>query len=335
MTVQTPSITLIKNYLSKETLLPIFFLCGDDSFAIDKAVEGIKEAVKPLLESEFDFENYSMDKKEDFDAILNSASAFPFGSGKKLIIVKHFEKVSDKKKLTAYVKEPSESTVLVVAHYDRVKNTKSQPFAELLKKKFFFQTPYLRGGDLVSWLSEQGKELGISLGYSEAQLLIDTVGNDKTLLESQLQKFREYLNGKGRVTAEIIQKLSFSAKGYTIFDFLNVLGKGDKKKSVEILYNLLDNGTEMVYVNVMISKFIQTLAKALEIAPKIPDTKIASKKIGVSEYYYKNCLNSKYLLNEKRIKNAAHALLEAELNIKTKNMEGKTIGLMLVSDILS
>ncbi len=335
MAVQTPSIALVKNYLSKETLLPIFFLCGDDGFTIDKAVEEITEAAKSLVESEFDFEKYSMDKKEDFDAILNSASAFPFGSGKKLIIVKHFEKVAVKKKLTSYVKSPSESTVLVITYYDRVKNPNSQPFGELLKNKFLFQTPYLKGGDLVSWLSAQAKELGISLGYSEAQLLIDTVGSDKTLLESQLQKFGEYLNGKGRVTTEIIQKLSFSAKGYTIFDFLNVLGKGDKKKSVEILYNLLDNGSDMVYVNVMVSKFIQTLAKALEIAPKIPEPKIASKKIGVSEYYYKNCLNAKYLLNENRIKNAARALLEAELNIKTKNMDGKTIGLLLVSDILS
>ena len=91
----------------------------------------------------------------------------------------------------------------------------------------------------------------------------------------------------------------------------------------------------MVYINVMLAKYIETLSKALEISLKIHDPKIAAKKIGVSEYYYKNCLNARYLLNERRLNNAAHALLEAELNIKTKNMDGKTIGLLLISDILS
>ncbi len=335
MAQQIPSIATVKNFLDKENLLPVYFLAGDDSFTIDKTVEEIKEAVKPLLDSEFDLENYSMDKKEDLEAVLDSASAFPFGGGKKLIIVKRFEKVTDKKSFTAYVKEPSDSTVMVVTYYSRIRNLKSQPFAELLKKKFLFQTPYVRDGDLISWLASQAKELGISLGYSEAQLLLDTVGDDKTLLESQLQKFREYLNGKGKITTDIIRKLAFAARGYTIFDFLNVLGRGDKKKSVEILFNLLDNGNDMVYVNVMVTKYIQTLAKTLEVAPKIPDLRMAANKIGVSEYYYKNCLNAKYLLNERRIKNAARALLQAELNIKTKNMDPKTIGLLLISDILS
>ncbi len=335
MAERIPSISLVKNFLSEANFLPVYFLSGDDRFLIEKTIDDIKNAVLPYLESEFDFETYSLNKKEDLTPVLNSASAFPFGTGKKLILIKHFEELKDKKKLLSYVRSPSESTILVVAHFGRIKNVSSQPFAELLKKKFLFQTPYLRGNDLVNWLIAQAKELELSIAFSEAQFLIDTMGDDKTLLESQLQKIREYLNGKGTVTAELIRKLTFAGKEYNVFDFLNMLGKGEKKKAVEILYNLLDNGFDMVYVNLMTAKFISTIAKGLEISKEIRDTRIAARKIGVSEYYYKKCLDARALFNKEKVKNAARALLQAELNVKSTNMDQKAIGLILVSEILS
>jgi DNA polymerase III delta subunit len=65
-----------------------------------------------LLLSEFDKETiYSEDRS--INDILSLASSFPFGSEKKLIIVKEAEKIKDKKPLKDYAASPAEFTVLL------------------------------------------------------------------------------------------------------------------------------------------------------------------------------------------------------------------------------
>src|SRR3989339_670157 len=46
-----PQINQLSKYLTKETLLPIYFLCGQDSYTIEQAVDAIEKVVSPLLGS--------------------------------------------------------------------------------------------------------------------------------------------------------------------------------------------------------------------------------------------------------------------------------------------
>jgi len=327
-----PEISLVEKQISSKKFLPIYFLAGEDSFAINRTAEKIKEAVLPFIGSEFDVESYSMDKNEEIAPVLDSASAFPFGGEKKFILVKNFEVVKDKKALSTYAKSPSPSTVLVITYHQRIKNFNSSPFVELLERNYLFQTPILKEFQVVDWLIHQASEMGLEMGKEEAIALVEMMGDDKTLLEIQLQKFRDYLDGKGSVTFGVIEKLSFNAKGFSVFDLTNALGRGEKKRAVEILFNLLDNGNDMVYITTMLAKYIRTIAMATELrkAQIPPDS--AAKKMGVSPYYYKKLSEGKFFFNEARLKKAAKALLRAELNIKTSNMDAKSIGLLLISE---
>ena len=86
-----PSIYDIAPYLKEEKLLPIYFFIGSDGFTIDAAVQAVTKAVDPLLSSDFDKETINPEKNQNISGLIDIASAFPFGSGKKLIIVKNFE----------------------------------------------------------------------------------------------------------------------------------------------------------------------------------------------------------------------------------------------------
>ena len=65
---------------------------GEDSYSIESGSTMVEEAVKPFVESDFDKETF-YGEDSDLTDILNFASAFPFGSGKKLVIIKGFEKI--------------------------------------------------------------------------------------------------------------------------------------------------------------------------------------------------------------------------------------------------
>ncbi|OGU58800.1 MAG: DNA polymerase III subunit delta [Ignavibacteria bacterium RBG_13_36_8] len=329
-----PSIHSLSSYLKKDKWLPIYFLCGEDSYAIDSAVKSISDKAQPLLASDFDREVINIDKNQNISEILDLAAQFPFGAGKKLIVVKNFEKISEKQNLSEYVNKPPDFTILVITQSGRVSDMNKEPYYSLLKNNYLFEARSLKGDELIIWLINKAKAEEIILDEDIAQTMIEIIGEDKWLLEMHIQKFFDYLGKKSEITFELVRKMVSSTKEYSIFDLLETLGKGDKSKSIEIAYNLLENGKELVFVITMLSRFITTIAQILELNKKNISDREAAKEAGVSIYYYLNCKKAEYFLSHKRLLNAIRALFDADITLKTTSFEPKSLIAVLISKML-
>ena len=134
--VDIQSIYSLPDQLKNDKFLPIYFFFGEDLFTIEDAVNTVVSGVKPLLTSDFDLETIICDKSISTSQIMDSALAFPFGEGKKLIVVKNFDKISNKKLLKEYVENPTDFTVLVILHNEKVTDFSKEPFKSLLGQGF-------------------------------------------------------------------------------------------------------------------------------------------------------------------------------------------------------
>ena len=130
-------VSLASKTFSNGKFLPVYFFFGDDSFSLETILTSLEKAVQPLITSEFDKEVFHGEDRNLID-ILDFASAFPFGSGKKLIIVKEFDKLKDKKNLTSYVNSPADFTILVLINYGSIPRSDSEPYKSLIKNDFIF-----------------------------------------------------------------------------------------------------------------------------------------------------------------------------------------------------
>ncbi|MCF8261365.1 MAG: DNA polymerase III subunit delta [Melioribacteraceae bacterium] len=332
---KVPSIYEVANFLKEGSILPIYFFAGTDLHTIDNAVKAVEKVVSPLVDSEFDRETISLDKSNSIQQIMDLALSFPFGNGKKLLILKNFNSINDKKLFAEYVKSPAEFTIMIVTHPGKLGSVTGEPFKSLLSNKFLFEAKELQGEELVRWLIKQAAKAGMNIARNDAEYLVDMVGEDKSLLEMQIEKFSTYLSGEKTIDKDIIDKLASETKEYTIFNLQEALGKGDRHKSLVIIYNLLDNGKDLVFINAMLIKFIITLAKILELSgEKINDFEAAGKA-NLNPFYYMNCRKAQYLLKEKRIHQAAKALYNSELALKTSAQDPKTLATIMISDILN
>jgi len=80
---KAPSILDAIKEIKKRKFKPVYYYFGEDSYNLSFALHTLEEAFKPLLLSEFDEETiYSEDRS--ISVILGLATAFPFGSEKKL-----------------------------------------------------------------------------------------------------------------------------------------------------------------------------------------------------------------------------------------------------------
>ncbi len=332
--MKAPSIYLIDDYIAENKFLPVYYLFGADSFALDETVKLLEKATAKFISSDFDKEIITVDKKQKLSEILDLAYAFPFGEGKKLLVVKNFEKITDKKTLENYIKNPAETTILILTHKNKITNLKSSPYKLLLERGFIFEAKELRGADLVKWVMKKAKANKIKLTSENAYALIDIVGEDKGLLEMQLEKFINFLNEGEELNVDTIKKLSSVTKEYNIFNLQDALGAGEKSKALEIMYNLLEHGNDITYIVAMLTKYISTIARSIELNQKRIPPKNAAKSLGLSEFYYTKCSRAKFFLNQNRLIAAAKALLNADLKIKTTSTDRKSIAVALISEMM-
>lgn len=333
--VDVETIYNISNYLKDDKFLPIYFLYGEDDYTISKTVKQIAEKVDPFVTVDFDRETISMKKKASVSQVVDLASSFPFGDGKKFIVVRGFENCDDKKLFASYVQNPTDFTVLVITQNSKSVNVRNEPYKSLYSKGYLFEASELKGQYLLQWLIKQAKEEGLELSNESAKVLVEMVGQNKGLLEMQLRKFRDYLKESNVITPEVIDKLTSITKEYNIFNLQDALGKGDKGKSLEIGYNLLDGSYDIVFIISMLTKFISTLMRIIELRTKRISDKDAASEAELSYYYYINCKRATFLLNEKRLMKAVEALLNADIKVKTTSTDEKIILTILVSEILN
>ena len=329
------SIYSLISELKTEKLKTVYFLFGEDHFTINSAIKSITKIVEPFLTSDFDYETISADKKANISDLIDLAYTFPFGSEKKLLIVKNFENYNNKKQLLDYIKDPSETTILIIANNGTISNLKSEPYKTLVSMGLIFEARELKGVELENWVKKRAGQLGFVINPESIKAVIEIVGEDKSLLEMQIQKFSSFIGDKKEIDVEDIRKLSSATKEYSIFDLLNSLGKGNISGTHKVFNNLLDNGKDLIFITNMLTKYFSVIAQSIELQSRKLSDNDASKAIGISKYYYINCKNASYFKNANKLSTACKALYNTDLAMKTTGIDQKTLSTILIAEIFA
>ncbi len=330
---KAPSILEAVAEIKKRKFKPVYYFFGEDSYNLSFTLHTLEEAFKPLLISEFDKETiYSEDRS--ISDILGLATSFPFGSEKKLIIVREAEKIKDKKPLKEYAASPAEFTVLAFFHNGSITNLATEPFKTLIENNFLFEAKELKGKNLIDWLISLAEEKGKKLSDENAQVLVDIVGENRNMLEDQLEKICVFLNKEKEITIESIQQVSSELKQFNIFDLQNAIGLKDKSKSLTVAYNLLDNGAEPTFIITMLTRYFTGLAKITELQTKNTPVQEAARIVGTHHFYYPNYVKARKLFSDEKLVEVFRSLLKADVSVKTTTADDKTIITLLIAEIL-
>ncbi len=332
--LQAESIYNLSGYVGEDKLAPIYFFFGEDSFTISQAVKKVSSIAEKMIASEFDKQIIDITKDISIAQIIDEASAFPFGGSKKLVIAKNFENIGERKSLAEYVNNPADFTILVITQSGKKLDLSKEPYASLYQKQYIFHAKELKGAELNQWIVREAKSLGMSITLDNAMVLVDMIGENKALLEMNLLKFTNYIKKGDEITPESITELSSATKEYTVFDLQDAIGAGYKPRALEIAYNILGHGKDPIYIVTMLSKYINTVARSMELsAQRVPEFQ-ASKMAEVSYYYYKNCAKARFLKSHTRLAKASEALLWADSTIKSSNIDAKSLTTILISRMM-
>lgn len=321
----------VKN-LKKGKILPIYYLFGEDTYNLGLTVKAIEDAVSSFLISDFDKDVcYSDDR--NLQDVINAARAFPFGSEKKLIIYKEAEKVKDKKLLESYISSPPDFTVFVLVHNGKITNLTSSPFNVLQENNFLFEAKELKGENLVEWIKDAVGSKGKQISNDNASFLVEISGDNRLIIENQLEKIIAYLNDKTEITFDVIKEVSISFKEYNVFDLQNAIFQKDKSASLTIAFNILDKGEDATFIINMLTRSFIGLSRIRELnEKKVPDAE-AARIVGTHPFYLKNFQRAGVLFSINDLMKASEALLKADVSIKSTSTDQKTVIALLIAEL--
>ncbi len=332
--LKAPSILNASKDISSGKILPVYFFFGEDTYSLDKILKLIEKSVEPFITSDFDKEVIYADDKNLPD-IISIASSFPFGSEKKYVLVKEFEKINNKKNLINYVNSPADFTILVMVYNGSISNLAAEPYKSLLENNFIYEAVELKGNNLVDWIIQYAQENGKNINREVASVFLEMVGDNRNLIETQLEKVFIFLGENKEITIESIESLSARFKEYTIFDLQDSLAVKNKQTSFKVAFNLLENGSEPVFIIHMLTKFFTGILRINELkSSKIPEQQIA-RIVGTHPYYLKKFYNARRLYSDIELINISRALLNADISVKTTSIDKKNIVTVLLTEIFN
>ena len=226
---------------------PIYILCGEEPYYMDRVFEFIAENALDEMAREFDQQIvYGRDLQgADISPIIGAARGFAMMGGRKVVMVREAQSVKKWDALAAYLENMMPQTVLVICY-----NGKPDKRQGVWKKAsehpqvVWLQSDKLRDSEVEKWIlgyiQEYNQQLSVSgeaikVDPKVAPLLADHLGNDLSAVVSALQKLIDGRpEGVNTIDAALVERNIGISKDYNIMELQAALIRGDIFKANQI-----------------------------------------------------------------------------------------------------
>jgi len=163
--------------ISNKDLNPVYFLMGDEPYYIDKLSDEFSKNLLTAEEQEFN-QVTLYGKDITTEQIISEAKQFPFGSEKRVVIVKEGQHLKNIEILDSYLDNPQPSTVVVISYKGKSVDKRKKFGKNLAKKCIVFESKKLYDNKIPAWILAYVKEKGFSIDNSATAVLAEYLGAD-------------------------------------------------------------------------------------------------------------------------------------------------------------
>ena len=305
----------LKSRLNKK-IETCYLVQGEDVLLYDKALEMIKKAMDLQLE-DFNF-NIFDDDNFNGDLVIDTCETLPMGSEKKVVLLKNISNPNEnfKKKLKDYLKNPLQSTCLVIFDF-------FNKFDFLISEKI--SAKRLDDQSLKEIVITEKKKNEKTITDGACQKLIEACCNYYSLIKNELEKLISCDDFE--ITEKTIDALVCKQTEFTVFELTDALSKRDADRAVSLL-NLMpkDTKTFSLVLNHFRRLFFVAVAEGTE--------KELADLLGVKEYAIIVAKRLSKNFSKLQLKNIYEMTSDVDFYIKNGQMQVENALFYLVFGIL-
>jgi DNA polymerase-3 subunit delta len=230
----------------REGVRPLYLLLGSEIYLRRVAAQTITEvALSRTLLREFNESSFSL-SSDSVQAAIAAAEQLPMMSDIRVVRIRDFARLreTDEDILIRYLNNPSPSTVMIFTADELDKRKKSSKV--LLDTCTVVDFAPLKDAEAKSWAKSRLKELKVTADDQVLTEIISLVGSDVQTLYNELDKLASAAANTGRITPDLVDELIGRSRELSNFELGDHLLAGNRKKALETLHRLLEDGAEPV-----------------------------------------------------------------------------------------
>jgi DNA polymerase-3 subunit delta len=220
----------------------VYAVIGEEDYLRDRAVAALRRAVLGTEPPTGFNDDVFYGDEGDVADVLACAAEVPVFATRRLVVFKAMEKLPAREgeKLVSYVKEPNDTTtlVLVASKLDgRLKWTQA-----LTKHAVWVNCAPLHDAQLAGWIRVEAAGLGVRLDDGAAQTLKEVAGESLYGLLRELEKLAAYVPANRMAQARDVELLRGVEPGASVFDLIEAIAVRDHARALRILARNVENG---------------------------------------------------------------------------------------------
>ena len=230
----------------QQQVRPLYLLLGSEVYLRRVASQEITEAaLSRTLLREFNESAFSL-LSDPVQSAIAAADQLPMMSDRRVVRIRDFARLrdADEDVLIRYLNNPAPSTVMIFVADDLDKRKKSTKV--LLDACTVVEFPPLKDAEAKAWSKTRLKELKITADDQVLSEIIRLVGTDVQTLSNELDKLASAAASTGRITPDLIDELIGRSRELSNFELGDHLLAGNRKRALETLHRLLEDGAEPV-----------------------------------------------------------------------------------------
>ncbi len=274
----------IVNDIKSKNYKPIYFLCGEETYYIDRISDLIESSV--LTEDEKSFNQVVLYGRDTtVEEIVSTAKRFPMMADYQVVIVKEAQNLSKTfEKFESYAVNPQLTTILVFAYRDKPDGRK-KIFKTIKDKGVWFESKKLYDNQVPDWIVKVLKGQNYGIEPKAAAMLAEFLGTDLAKINNELEKLKiVFPEGHIFTPKNIEENIGFS-KDYNVFELKSALATRNQQKAYTIIHNFAANPKDNPIV-VVSGQMFAFFAQLLQYHGLKDKSKFnAAKVLGVNPFF--------------------------------------------------
>ena len=230
--------------LAGGSLPSVLLFEGEEEQMKQDALSALRKALLPPGMEEM---NEMVLDNPETDQVIAAVETLPFLADRRLVIIRDHPAITGRgeadDRLISYLPSVPSSAVLIF-YCTGKPDARKKLYTAVKKLGGIVTFARLSGADLTRLVTDAFHEAGKECDVRTADYLIFTVGNDASCLLSEVAKIASYAGERPSVTADDVTTLATPSTECTVFQLVDAVVTGQKKRALILLKNQLLNGTE-------------------------------------------------------------------------------------------
>jgi len=333
----------LRNQLKRREIAPVYLLFGGETYLRDLAAKTIANLLFDENSlREFNENEFSLNQADNLTYALASAEQLPMIASRRVVWItdvrvsatgtKDTLKEDYEAILSSYLSRPSQSSVVIFVADELDKRRKMSKI--LIENSCAVEFAKFTDNELVNWARKEIKDAGFDAEEKALHQLVGLVGDNLRRLTNEIKKVTTAALPDKIVTYDLVESLVTNSREMSNFDLTDQIFGKDKRKPLQTLKKILDDGAEPLMLLGLIAHNLRRTLMAKELMNQGVERTEVVRIMKLHPKYHEDFLKSARQSDEKKLLYMIERIAKTDLAIKTSKGGGGTAGSRMQIEML-